>query len=149
MTLVLVPQDEGLSTAAVYGELDRLRDDAAGSPSLAVGPADGGPSDRLASDPLRRLAASSIEEVGAGLANDLQPAALSLRPELAAPIAALRDAGALAAQVSGSGPTTFGLFADRLAAERAAATIDGQRTAVAQAAGAPPPALTIVTGLLA
>ncbi|HYI80298.1 MAG TPA: hypothetical protein VEW67_05520 [Thermoleophilaceae bacterium] len=149
MTLVLVPQDEGLSTAAVYGELDRLRADADGSPSLAVGPPDGGPTDRLASDPLRRLASSSLEQIAAGLANDLQPATLSLRPELAESIAALRDAGALAAQVSGSGPTTFGLFADRLAAERAAATLDGQRAAVAQAAGAPAPALTIVTGLLA
>jgi 4-diphosphocytidyl-2-C-methyl-D-erythritol kinase len=148
MTLVLVPQDEGLSTAAVYGELDRLRDDAGGSPSLAVGPSDGGPADRLATDPLRRLAASSLDRIAAGLANDLQPAALSLRPELAEPIAALRDAGALAAQISGSGPTTFGLFADRLAAERAAATLDGQRAAVAQAAGAPAPPLTIVTELL-
>ncbi len=149
MTLVLVPQDEGLSAAAVYGELDRLRDDAAGSPSLAVGPADAGPDDRLATDPLRRLAAGSIEQIAGGLANDLQPAALSLRPELAESIATLLDAGALAAQVSGSGPTTFGVFADRVAAERTAATIDGQRAAVAQAAGAPPPALTIVTGLLA
>jgi len=149
MTLVLVPQDEGLSTAAVYGELDRLRNDAAESPSLAVGPADAGPADRLASDPLRRLAAGSLEQVAGGLANDLQPAALSLRPELDDSIAALCDAGALAAQVSGSGPTTFGLFADRVAAERAAATIDGQRAAVAQAAGTPPPALAIVTGLLA
>lgn len=148
MTLLLVPQDEGLSTATVYGELDRLRDGADGSPSLAVGPSDGGPADRLACEPLRRLAASSLDEIAAGLANDLQPAALSLRPELADPIAALRDAGALAAQVSGSGPTTFGLFANRLAAERAAATLDGQRAAVAQAAGAPLPALTIVTGLL-
>jgi 4-diphosphocytidyl-2-C-methyl-D-erythritol kinase len=149
MTLVLVPQDEGLSTAAVYGELDRLRDDADGSPSLAVGPSDAGPADRLATEPLRRLAAGSLDQIAAGLANDLQPAALSLRPELAEQIAALRDAGALAAQISGSGPTTFGLFADRLAAERAAATLDGQRAAVAQAAGAPAPALTIVTGLLA
>jgi 4-diphosphocytidyl-2-C-methyl-D-erythritol kinase len=148
MTLVLVAQDEGLSTAAVYGELDRLRGEADGSPSLAVGPSDGGPADRLACEPLRRLAASSLGEIAAGLANDLQPAALSLRPELADPIAALRDASALAAQISGSGPTTFGLFADRLAAERAAATLDGQRAAAAQAAGAPAPALTIVTGLL-
>jgi 4-diphosphocytidyl-2-C-methyl-D-erythritol kinase len=148
MTLVLVPQDEGLSTAAVYGELDRLRDDAEGTPSLAVGPADGGPADRLATDPLRRLAASPLDQIAAGLANDLQPAALSLRPDLDEPLAALREAGALAAQVSGSGPTTFGLFADRLAAERAAATIDGQRAAAAQAAGAPAPALAIVTELL-
>jgi 4-diphosphocytidyl-2-C-methyl-D-erythritol kinase len=149
MTLVLVPQDEGLSTGAVYGELDRLRDDVAGAPSLAVGPADAGPSDRLASEPLRRLAAGSLEQLAAGIANDLEPAALALRPRLAEPIAALRDTGALAAQVTGSGPTTFGLFADRLAAERTAATIDGQRAAAAQAAGVAPPPLAIVTELLA
>ncbi|HEU0019566.1 MAG TPA: hypothetical protein VFQ14_04660 [Thermoleophilaceae bacterium] len=149
MTLVLVPQDEGLSTAAVYGELDRLRDESAGSSSLAVGPADAGPSDRLASEPLRRLAAGSLERLAAGIANDLEPAALALRPQLAGPIAALRDAGALAAQVTGSGPTTFGVFADRLAAERTAATIDGQRAAAAQAAGLAAPPLAIVTGLLA
>jgi 4-diphosphocytidyl-2-C-methyl-D-erythritol kinase len=149
MTLVLVPQDEGLSTAAVYRELDRLRDDAVKTPSLAVGPPDGGPADRLASDPLRRLAGSPPEQIAAGLANDLQPATLALRPELTEPLEALRAAGALAAQVSGSGPTTFGLFADRLAAERAAATIDGQRAAAAQANGTPAAALAIVTELLA
>ena len=149
MTLVLVPQDEGLSTAAVYGELDRLRGAAAGSPSLAVGPSDGGPPDRLDSGPLRRLAASPLAVVAAGIANDLEPAALSLRPSLTAPLDALRAAGALAALVTGSGPTTFGLFEERLAAERAAATIDGQRAAIAQGAGDPSPALTIVTELLA
>ena len=149
MTLVLVPQDEGLSTAAVYGELDRLRATAAETPSLAVGPADAGPPDRLDSGPLRRLAASPLDVLAAGLANDLEPAALSLRPGLDAPLGALRAAGALTAQVTGSGPTTFGLFEDRLAAERAAATIDGQRAAISQGAGAAPPALAIVTELLA
>ena len=148
MTLVLVPQDDGLSTAAVYGELDRLRAEAAGAPSPAVGPADAGPADRLAADPLRRLAAAPVDQLAAGLTNDLEPAALALRPDLAEPIATLRDAGALAAQVTGSGPTTFGLFDDRVAAERAAATIDGQRAAAAQAIGAPAPPLAIVTELL-
>jgi 4-diphosphocytidyl-2-C-methyl-D-erythritol kinase len=61
----------------------------------------------------------------AGLANDLQPAALSLRPELANALEALADAGALAAQVTGSGPTAFGVFADRAAAERAAGQLPG------------------------
>lgn len=149
MTLVLVPQDEGLSTAAVYGELDRLRAQAAAQPSLDVGPPDGGPADRLDPEPLRRLATTTPEQLAAGLANDLQPAALSLRPELADSIADLRETGALAAQVTGSGPTTFGLFADRLAAERTAATIDGRRAAAAQATGAAPPPLAIVTELLA
>lgn len=109
MTLVLVPQERGLSTAAVYGELDRLGRFA---PSLDAGP-------------LRELARGSAEQIAAGLANDLQPAALSLRPELAAAIDRLRGAGALAAQIAGSGPTAFGVFADPAAAERAASQIEG------------------------
>ena len=40
-------------------------------------------------------------------------------------LAALRGAGALGALVSGSGPTCFGLFEDRAAAEAAAARMDG------------------------
>lgn len=133
MTIVLAPQDEGLSTAAVYGELDRL----------------GGHANDLDPAPLRALAAGSTDAVAAGVVNDLQPAALAIRPELAEPIAALRGAGALAALVTGSGPTTFGLFADPVAAERAAAAIDAQRAAAAQTAGAAPPPPAIVTGLLA
>jgi 4-diphosphocytidyl-2-C-methyl-D-erythritol kinase len=134
MTLVLVAQDEGLSTAAVYAELDRL----------------GGHAAELDPEPLRALAmAESVGELAAGLVNDLQPAALSLRPDLTKPLDALQGAGAVGAAVTGSGPTTFGLFENHVAAERAAATIDGQRAAVAQAAGTPPPTLAIVTGLLA
>ncbi len=44
--------------------------------------------------------------------NDLQPAALSLRPDLEATLQRVRDAGADAALISGSGPTVLGLFAD-------------------------------------
>lgn len=110
MMLVLVPQDDGLSTAAVYGELDRLR---AGDVPGAFD-----------ADALRTLAAGDAVALAAGVANDLQPAALSLRPELAQSIERLRAAGALAAQVTGSGPTTFGVFPDRATAERAAEAID-------------------------
>jgi 4-diphosphocytidyl-2-C-methyl-D-erythritol kinase len=109
MTLVLVPQPEGLSTAAVYRELDRL----------------GGHATDLDPAPLRELAGRSVTDLAAGLANDLQPAALSLRPELGEPIEALLAAGALAAQVTGSGPTTFGVFAERATAEQAAAGLPG------------------------
>ena len=109
MTLVLVPQPEGLSTAAVYRELDRL-----GRYATDLDPA-----------PLRKLAGRSVADLAAGLSNDLQPAALSLRPELAETIDELVEGGALAAQVTGSGPTTFGLFAERSAAERAAAGLPG------------------------
>ena len=106
LVAVLVPRREGLSTAAVYAELDRL----------------GGGRERLEPERLREL--TELTLAGA-LENDLQPAALSLRPELAATLDSLRAAGAIAALVSGSGPTCFGLFRDRAAAAEAAATIDG------------------------
>jgi len=62
----------------------------------------------------------------AGLvANDLEPAAIELCPGIAETLASVRAAGALAAAVSGSGPTVFGLFADRASAEAAGALIPG------------------------
>jgi 4-diphosphocytidyl-2C-methyl-D-erythritol kinase len=57
------------------------------------------------------------------LANDLAEAARSLRPEIEVALAALRDVGAAATLVSGSGPTAFGLFEDIVAADRAAAEL--------------------------
>jgi len=94
MWLVLVPAEEGLSTAEVYAEADRL------------------PSTRPHLDPdaLRRLACAPLAALAHGLENDLEAAALSLRPELATTLAQLREAGALAANITGSGPTAFGVF---------------------------------------
>jgi 4-diphosphocytidyl-2-C-methyl-D-erythritol kinase len=109
LVAVLVPDAEGLSTATVYAELDRL----------------GGTRASLDPEPLRKLAAAGAAELSAGLENDLQQATLSLRPDLSAKLDSLRSAGALGAAVSGSGPTCFGLFTDREAAEKAAASIRG------------------------
>lgn len=107
---VLLTDDEGLSTAAVYAELDRRE----------------GWRDPLDPEPLRHVVDSrSAAELAAALDNDLQPAALALRPELQERLDALRDAGALGAAVSGSGPTCFGVFGDRAAAEAAAASLPG------------------------
>lgn len=108
MALVLVPQASGLGTAQVYQQLDRL----------------GGARERLEPGSLRRLAAAPLTELAAGVQNDLEPAALSLRPDLRAPLEALRRQGALAAAVTGSGPTVFGVFDDSEAAERAADSIE-------------------------
>ena len=112
---VLVPAEPGLSSAEVYAELDRLR----GSPAAPPGAA------ALDPAPLRVLAAGPPGELAAALSNDLEPAALSLRPELADTLEALRAAGAPAAAVSGSGPTCFALFERRDAAERTAAAVPG------------------------
>jgi len=90
---VLALGDDGLSTAAVYAEIDRLRQS-------------GGPA-RL-SDPeplLSALSAGDPHELAALLGNDLQPAALSLKPDLRRTLRAGTEAGALAGLVSGSGPT--------------------------------------------
>ena len=104
--VVLVPQQEGLSTATVYAQLDRMK----------------GWRERLDPRPLREFARSPDLRA---LENDLEPAALSLRPELARVLEHLRQAGALAARITGSGSTAFGVFADRGAAEAAAEGIDG------------------------
>ncbi len=110
MTLVLVPQDEGLATGHVYAEADRL-----GASRLRLEPAR-----------LRALArAPSLEHLASDLENDLERAALSLRPELAAVAARLRATGASATLESGSGPTVLGVFGKRAAAEAAAEEIPG------------------------
>jgi 4-diphosphocytidyl-2-C-methyl-D-erythritol kinase len=109
LTAVLVPDPDGLSTAVVYAELDRM----------------GGARGQLDPEPLRALAAAGPAELAAGLSNDLQLAALSLRPALTGTLERLRSAGALGAAVSGSGPTCFGLFDDASGAESAAASIPG------------------------
>ncbi len=88
---VVLPSAEGLSTPAVYRELDRLRPDA-GPPEPPTGL-------------VAALAAGDVTGVGALLANDLQDAALSLRPELAAEARRLRDVHQGPVLLSGSGPT--------------------------------------------
>jgi 4-diphosphocytidyl-2-C-methyl-D-erythritol kinase len=55
------------------------------------------------------LIAGDPDDIAAAVRNDLQPAALELRPELAARIDSMRAAGALTAFISGSGPTVVGL----------------------------------------
>ncbi|MFZ1912298.1 MAG: 4-(cytidine 5'-diphospho)-2-C-methyl-D-erythritol kinase, partial [Propionicimonas sp.] len=54
--------------------------------------------------------------LGRQLVNDLQPAALSLRPQLRQVLQAGLDLGAVGAIVSGSGPTVALLAADESAA---------------------------------
>jgi 4-diphosphocytidyl-2-C-methyl-D-erythritol kinase len=101
---VLIPSELGLATGDVYAEADRI-----GS-TRAV----------LSAETLRTLTSAPIAALARAMENDLEAAALSLRPELARTLAALEEAGALAARISGSGPTAFGVFAARAEAETAA-----------------------------
>jgi 4-diphosphocytidyl-2-C-methyl-D-erythritol kinase len=92
---VLAVAEAGLLTPSVYAELDRLRslDNGAGD---HVGPPDG---------VLAALRAGDVVALGRALANDLQPAALKLRPHLRRVLEAGHELGAAGAVVSGSGPT--------------------------------------------
>ncbi|WP_298041313.1 4-(cytidine 5'-diphospho)-2-C-methyl-D-erythritol kinase [uncultured Microbacterium sp.] len=96
---VLVTSEQGLSTPAVYGRLDRHR---------AAGAA-------LADDPplslevpvpvLQALRAGDAHSLAASMFNDLEVAALLERPDLDETLGAGLASGALSGIVSGSGPT--------------------------------------------
>ncbi|MEW2547775.1 4-(cytidine 5'-diphospho)-2-C-methyl-D-erythritol kinase [Streptomyces sp. NPDC047002] len=113
---VFAVADEGLSTPRVFQEFDRLTAGADVPPPAA--------------DPalLTALRAGDAPALAKALANDLQRAALSLRPALRTTLAAGTEAGALAALVSGSGPTTAFLTADTEAAHRVAAGLTASGT---------------------
>jgi 4-diphosphocytidyl-2-C-methyl-D-erythritol kinase len=111
--VVLIPDDQGLATGEVYREAD----------GLGLGRGD---------DELDRIAAELRERAAGGaspleyaelLVNDLEQAAISLRPEIAEALAALEEVGASRALVTGSGPTAFGLFEDVVAADQAASAL--------------------------
>lgn len=91
---VLAFADRGLSTPAVFAELDRLRDTGRKLPES------GEPEPVLAA-----LAAGDPQRLAGLLGNDLQAAAVSLNPGLRRTLRAGVEAGALAGVVSGSGPT--------------------------------------------
>jgi len=125
--VVLLPGGGGLSTAAVFAEADRL----------GLGRGNG---------ELERLAAQLREAAGAGasplayaelLANDLEPAARSLRPAIGAALDGLREAGAPLVFLTGSGPTAVGLFPTLARAKSAAARL-GHDDAIVCEAGRPP-----------
>lgn len=96
---VLAVADRGLSTPEVYEALDELRGPDAGATA---------PDAVLAA-----LASGEPEELGLALHNDMQPAALKLRPALRATLDAGLELGALGGIVSGSGPTCAFLARDR------------------------------------
>lgn len=110
---VMAVADTGLSTPEVYRELDRLR--AEGDAPPPVGSSD---------DLLAALRQRDPAVLGAALGNDLQAAALTLRPALAKVLEIGEGAGALAGIVSGSGPTCVFLAADAAHAGRIAGELD-------------------------
>lgn len=116
---VLVPDAAGLSTAEIYAVHDQMH--------RGVSLPDPAPPTEM----LSALRVGDVERVGAELHNDLQEAALSVRPDLDGVLQAGRAAGAYGALVSGSGPTVALLCGD---AEHAAYVDDQVRREV----GRPP-----------
>jgi 4-diphosphocytidyl-2-C-methyl-D-erythritol kinase len=125
--VLLLPSGEGLSTKDVFNEADRLGlgreeaelDEIAGKLRVAAG-----------------AGASPLSYVDL-LINDLEPAAVSLRPDIGDALEALRRTGAPAVFLSGSGPTVVGLFPSIVEAESAAAEVDRPDTIVSFAGTAP------------
>jgi len=111
--VVLIPDPEGLPTAAVYAEADRLGTTRS-SAELGV-----------ARQRIVAAAAAGAHplEYASLLVNDLAPAALSLRPSIEVALGLLAEVGAPAAIVTGSGPTAVGIFEGRDGAVAAASEL--------------------------
>ncbi len=111
--VVAIPGERELRAGDVYAELDRN--------GLARGV-----DDLLALEERLREAASggaSPLDYAELLSNDLEAPAVSLAPEIAHGLDALREAGAAHALVAGSGPTAVGLCAELTEADRVAAAL--------------------------
>ena len=123
---VLAFADGGLSTADVYAACDRMRasKESRSAKGRKVGTASV-PDPVLDNALIAALRSGDPAKVGPLLSNDLQPAALSLRPGLRRALAAGRELGALGTLVSGSGPTCAFLAKNRRHARDLAAALAG------------------------
>lgn len=90
---VIAISGNGLSTAQVYAEFDKLHGRAAV------------PEPEISEPLMSALRSGDVEKLGAALDNDLQPAAIRLRPELEHLLATGIDNSAHGGIVSGSGPS--------------------------------------------
>ncbi len=127
---VLVTDTRGMSTPAVYGHLDEIRDARRGDlPSVPLRP-------HVDDEILFALRSGDAERLGPALHNDLQEAAIAMRPDLGETLEAGLRAGALGGIVSGSGPTVALLCADGDAAARVHEALVAAGHAAIRATGA-------------
>ncbi|MFD7279961.1 4-(cytidine 5'-diphospho)-2-C-methyl-D-erythritol kinase [Streptomyces sp. NPDC059862] len=130
---VFAMADRGLSTPAVFREFDRL------GKGMDI------PEPVASQALLDALAKGDPDALAAAVSNDLQPAALSLFPELADTLTAGRAAGALTALVSGSGPTTAFLARDPESAAKVAEALRASGTCrTVRTASGPAPGATVL-----
>jgi 4-diphosphocytidyl-2-C-methyl-D-erythritol kinase len=135
---VLAFSSGALSTPEVYAACDRLRAAGPSGARYATPPANpatrgtpaGAPeadveSPALSTQLMSALRSGDSAAVGPLLSNDLQAAAVSLRPGLRRTLEAGKEFGALGAIVSGSGPTCAFLAADGARARELAVALTG------------------------
>jgi 4-diphosphocytidyl-2-C-methyl-D-erythritol kinase len=115
---VMTPSQLGLSTPDVYRKLDIMRTEFGVDVSTLEKP-------EVPLGLVAALVSGDAMEVANYMHNDLEIAALALRPELAATIDAGIKAGALKSMVSGSGPTVAHLAKNRNHAEQIATRLTG------------------------
>lgn len=107
--LVLIKPSIGISTPRIYRELDQRE--------ILVHP-----------DTQKLIACikeKDVASVASHMVNVLEPVCESIEPRIGALRKSLMELGALGAQMSGSGPTVFGIFKSYEAAEAAAAHLRG------------------------
>lgn len=130
---ILAYADGGLSTPRVFAEFDKINGSSVPSPEVP---------ERL----MAALRSGDAYALGSALENDLQAAAMRLRPSLRQTIAIGEESGALGAIVSGSGPTCAFLAADADHAIDLAVALSGSGTCrVVQRATGPVAGARIVT----
>jgi 4-diphosphocytidyl-2-C-methyl-D-erythritol kinase len=115
---VMTPSSVGLSTPDVYRKLDVMRTESGVDVSTLEKP-------EVPAELVAALVSGDAAEVAKHMHNDLEIAALALRPELADTIDAGRKAGSLKSMVSGSGPTIAHLAKNRIHAEQIANRLAG------------------------
>jgi 4-diphosphocytidyl-2-C-methyl-D-erythritol kinase len=110
---VITPSTFGLSTPDVYRKLDILRVQEGIDVSKL-------PEPEVPEELIEALLDGSPAKVAPLMQNDLERAAIALKPELAQIIQQGQKAGSLRSMVSGSGPTIIHLAKNRLHAEQIA-----------------------------
>lgn len=111
---VILESPRGLSTPEVYREFD----------AMSSGHVVGAP--EIPDELMQALRGHDVSELGEALCNDLQPAAVRMRPELAAALDRGRLESAYGAILSGSGPSCLFLCEGRAHATQVAGGLASQ-----------------------
>ncbi len=120
---VLITNDHGLKTPAVYAQLDEHREASGLNPKTIDEP-------EVPAALIAALEAGDFAAIAKLIHNDLEPAARSMLPELDLTIAAAEKFGAARAFVSGSGPTVVALVESEQAAQDLAQRLSDANFAV-------------------